>query len=130
MNDIDREQVKKDFQAEGIQGRTPEETEEMLDKFMSALRMASAFLKKEEGWRTPRKRTNETMLAMKSEIQSFLEQSDPEANPDVFIQRAIRLLKLAINCDSEEEFFSYIDLLRIDRDTLGREYGLRLYLED
>ena len=70
------------------------------------------------------------MLAMKSEIKSFLNQFDPDSNSDAFVKRAIKTLKLAMSCDIDEEFFMYIDLLRLDRDALGRAYGLRLCLED
>ena len=53
MKDVDREQIKIDFQENGIHGRAPEETEEMLDQYVDALRMANDFLEKEEGWRAP-----------------------------------------------------------------------------
>lgn len=125
-----REEIEKSFEEDGIHGRTPEETQQVIDAFMSMLKHASGVLRA-AGVKPmePRERSEETMRAMKEEIQAVLEAKNVE---ETVSPRTIDLLKRALRQEDAYDFFNYIDLVRHGRDQalLEQKYSLNLRLTD
>ena len=80
-----------------------------------------------------RKRTAEVMQQMKSEIDNFMAkyQAGEYDNVDVPINaRTKNCLLRALQADSVDEFFHYVDLVGREKATLELFYGVQLYTED
>ena len=130
MKEINRDQALRSFGENDIQGKTLRKSEGMNDSYMKMLRFLRTGIERAKKPVEKRKMTEETMAAMRSEIDEFLANYKNQ-EMHAISDRTIYLLRLAVECEIMDEFFSYAHFISNsqDGDNLYYGYGLNLYVD-